>query len=497
MGRITIVGLGPGDPRHLTREAWDVLSGASEIWVRTRRHPTVEGLPAGVTIHTFDHLYEKAAQFSEVYATMAARVMELGRRAEGVIYAVPGHPLVGEATVQAILLQTEREDTEVRLVEGLSFVETTLTALGLDALDGLQVMDALELAALHHPPLNPDAPALLGQVYSRKMASAVKLTLMNQYPDDHEVVVVHAAGTSYERVVRCLLYQLDRRTGQVPSPAHLTTLYVPPFIHVASFEGLQETVARLRSPEGCPWDREQTHESLRAGLLEEAYESVMAIDEGDLKGLQEELGDLLLQVLLQTQIATEAGAFKMPDVIGGIDAKLKYRHPHVWGEKAVKDTGEVLQSWEDLKRQEKDQRESILDGVPVALPALQQAHTYGERVARVGFDWPEVDGVISKVREELGELQAASTQDRQEAELGDLLFAVANWSRWLGVDPETALRKANARFARRFGCLERAARDRGLEIADLSIEELEGFWQAAKAREGDRSHGGEDCSPDA
>jgi tetrapyrrole methylase family protein/MazG family protein len=248
---------------------------------------------------------------------------------------------------------------------------------------------------------------------------------------------------------------------------------------------LQETVAHLRAPEGCPWDREQTHESLRAGLLEEAYESVTAIDRGDREDLQEELGDLLLQVLLQTQIATEAGEFKMPDVIAGIDSKLKYRHPHVWGERPVAGTQEVLHHWDELKREEKGRRSSVLDGIPAALPALQLADTYGQRVARVGFDWSDVSGVARKVREELAELEGAPTRERQEAELGDLLFAVANWARWLGVDPETALRKANARFGRRFRWLERAARERGLDIAKLSIDELEEIWQEAKAREAD------------
>jgi len=486
LGTIIIVGLGPGDPRHLTREAWDVLEAGPEIWLRTKRHPTVAGLPPTLSIHAFDHLYEEADDFSQVYGAIADRVLELARRPEDVIYGVPGHPLGGEATGSAILSGAKRADIEVRVVEGLSFVDATLAAVRVDALDGLQVFDAIELATRHHPPLNPDVPALLGQFYSRSLAGAVKLTLMNQYPDDHEVALVQAAGTSDERIVRCLLYQLDRWDEASASLAHLTSLYVPPFRRVTSFEGLQDTVARLRAPGGCPWDRKQTHESLRAGLLEEAYESVMAIDQGDVEALQEELGDLLLQVLLQTQIATEAGAFKMPDVIRGIDTKLKYRHPHVWGSTSVEDVDQVLHNWEELKRAEKGERESVLDGVPSALPALQQAHTYGQRVARIGFDWRDVGGVVEKVQEEIGELNAASTPDRQAAELGDLLFAVANWARWLDVDPETALRKANARFARRFSHLEREARERGLDLADLSIDQLEAFWQAAKESEGER-----------
>jgi tetrapyrrole methylase family protein/MazG family protein len=485
MGTITIVGLGPGDARHLTREAWKILEAAQEVWLRTERHPTVAGLPPSLTVHSFDDLYEEVDAFSQVYAAIAGRILQLGQRPQGVIYAVPGHPLVGEATVGSILSAAEPLAVPVRVIEGLSFVEPTLTALGIDALEGLQIFDAIELSGHHHPPLNPDFPALVGQLYSRLLASEVKLALMNQYPDEHGVVLVRAAGTPEQRIVRRPLFQLDRGHEAAAAVAHLTTLYVPPLADVTSFEGLQETVAHLRAPGGCPWDREQTHESLRAGLLEEAYESVTAIDRGDMEALQEELGDLLLQVLLQTQIATEAGEFKMPDVIAGIDSKLKYRHPHVWGGRSVEGTQEVLHNWEELKREEKGRWSSVLDGVPGALPALQQADTYGRRVARVGFDWSSVSGVADKVREELSELESAATRERQEAELGDLLFAVANWARWLGVEPETALRKANARFAQRFRWLERSARERGFDMAELSIDELEALWQEAKENEAD------------
>jgi len=472
---ITIVGLGPGDPKYLTREAWDVLSAAGEVWLRTVHHPTVAGLPAHLSLHSFDSLYESAKDFAAVYRAIAKEVLRLGRRSEGVIYAVPGHPLVGEASVQRILTAAQETGLPVHIVEGLSFVEPTLTALGIDALEGLQVCDGIELAARHHPPLNPDLPALVGQVYSRALAADVKLTLMNQYPDEHPVALVHAAGTAEERVVRLPLYQLDRQ-----DVAHLTTLYVPPLPGVTSFEGLQETVAHLRAPDGCPWDRRQTHESLRAGLLEEAYEAVAAIDAGDMDALQEELGDLLLQVLLQTQIATEEEDFRMADVITAIDAKLKHRHPHVWGGVEVNSTDEVLVRWERLKQEEKGERTSLLDGVPRALPALLQAHLYGERAARVGFDWENAEQVAQKVREEIAELEAASTPEAVEAEVGDLLFAVANWARHMGVDPEAALRQANERFARRFRAMETLARERGLDLTAMTIDEMETLWQEVK-----------------
>jgi MazG family protein len=204
---------------------------------------------------------------------------------------------------------------------------------------------------------------------------------------------------------------------------------------------------------------------------------------GDLRALQEELGDLLLQVLIHTQIATEEGEFKMPAVISGIDAKLKHRHPHVWGGREVSGTGEVLQRWEELKREEKGEDRSTLDGVPAALPALQQADTYSRRASRVGFDWSDPNGVADKVREEIAEIEAATTPEAREAEVGDLLFAAVNWARWLDVDPEVALRQANARFAHRFRAMERMARERGLDMVVLDIDALEALWQEAKLAE--------------
>ncbi len=476
---ICIVGLGPGNPRHLTLEAREVLETVREVWLRTARHPVVSHLPPHLTVHSFDPLYDTAEDFAEVYRAIVGEVLRLGKRPEGVVYAVPGHPLVGEATVTEILQGAREQGLAVRVVEGLSFVEPTLTALGLDALGpGLQVYDGIDLAARHHPPLNPDLPALIGQVHSRALAGDLKLTLMNQYPDEHPVALVVAAGTEQEKVVWMPLWELDHHEVD-----HLTSLYVPPLPQVSSFEGFQETVARLRAPDGCPWDRAQTHESLRSHLLEETYEALAALDAGDMDDLREELGDLLLQIVLHAQIATEEGHFRMTDVIAGIDAKIKRRHPHVWGDVKVGTAEEVLHRWEHLKAQERAGEGSVLDGVSPALPALLQAHIYGERAARVGFDWSDAAEVAEKVREELAEVEAARTPAEVEAEVGDLLFAVANWARHLGVEPETALRAANARFARRFRALEALARERGLDLSGMTLAEMDRLWEEVKEGE--------------
>lgn len=480
---ITILGLGPGSPNHLTREAWQALLKAREVYVRTARHPTLAGLPPSVAVHSFDDVYDSAEKFEDVYRQIADRVLELGRRPEGALYAVPGHPAVGEATVEQIRKRAAESGLTVRIIPGLSFVEPSLAALGVDALPGLFVADALEIASRAHPPFSPDSPALIAQLYSADLASDVKLTLMNQYADDHRAALVHAAGTDEEGVEWLPLYEIDR-SARI---AHLTALYVPPLERPSSFESFQHTIARLRAPAGCPWDRAQTHQTLRQNLLEEAYETLAALDAGDPAMLREELGDLLLQVVLQTQIAIDDGEFRMTDVIDGINAKLIRRHPHVFGDLKVGGAAEVLHNWEKLKEAERaDDPEKknggALSSVPAALPALAQAHTYQSRAARLGFDWPEVSGVIDKVEEEMAELRAAEDDASRGSEVGDLLFAAVNWARWLDVDPESALREANARFARRFAHIEQRAKAQGRSVSEMTLAEMDALWEEAKRR---------------
>ncbi len=483
MPGIIIVGLGPGHPSHLTRAAWDVLAAASEIWLRTARHPTVEGLPAHLARHSFDEVYESVEDFAQVYEIIAEKVLELGLRPEGVVYGVPGHPHVAEATVALIRARAAGRSLAVRLVPGISFVEPALEALGVDALPNLHLADALDLAARHHPSFHPDAPVLVAQVYSPALASDVKLTLMNQYPDDHEVTLVHAVGTLDEKVERLPLYAMDRS----PHIAHLTALYVPPLPQASAFETFQDTIAHLRAPDGCPWDREQTHQSLRTNLLEETYEVLTAIDDDDPVALREELGDLLLQIVLQSQIALEYGEFSLAEVIAGIQAKIVRRHPHVFGDLKVSGVGEVLENWEKLKAAERNGDEKpdkgALGTLPPGLPALMQADTYQRRAARVGFDWPDISGVKAKVLEELAELDRVTDEKEVEDEVGDLLFAVVNLARWLKVDPEAALRAANAKFARRFAQVEAAAKAQGRDMKQMTLEELDALWEAAKRGE--------------
>ncbi len=247
------------------------------------------------------------------------------------------------------------------------------------------------------------------------------------------------------------------------------------------FAELIAIIARLREPDGCPWDREQTHRSLRATFLQECYEVLDALDEADGRALREELGDILLHVVLQAQIAAESGEFAIGDVIAGISAKLVGRHPHVFGDAAAAGSADdIARQWEGLKRAEKGGRDSMLDGVPAELPALGYSQEIQERVGRVGFDWEDDDGVVDKLAEEVRELREAEGAERRSEEYGDLLFTLANIARRQGVDLEAALRQSNRRFYRRFAHLEVACRRRGVAIGDLSFAEQNALWEEAK-----------------
>lgn len=475
---ITVVGLGPGDGRFLTREAWQTLTEAGTVYLRTKRHPAVADLPGNVTLISFDTVYETADTFEGVYAHIVAELLRLAENG-AVVYAVPGHPHVGEATVTALEAAAQQAGVPVRIVPGLSFVEPTLTAVGADALDGLQLFDAVELLDFHYPPLNPDVPLLLGQVYSRLVAGDLKLVLTAVYPEEHLVHLIHVAGMAGQTIEQVPLYAIDR-SEQI---SHLTSLYVPPLPYKATLAALAETVAILRSPDGCPWDREQTPQSMRASFLEETAELLDALDADDPDSLREEMGDVLYHLVMQTQMAHEEELFRLTDVIAGIDAKLKRRHPHVWGDWEVADTAEVLRNWEQIKREEKgEQPASLLATIPQAMPALARSQKIQSKVAKVGFDWPNVAGVYGKLQEELAELQAAGTPAERQAELGDLLFVIVNLARWLDVDAESALREANGRFTRRFNHLEQLVRQRQLDWGNLDLAALDALWQEVKSK---------------
>jgi tetrapyrrole methylase family protein/MazG family protein len=265
---------------------------------------------------------------------------------------------------------------------------------------------------------------------------------------------------------------------------HLPTLTKEVMVEqdLDSFATLVYLVSRLRAQDGCPWDREQTHISIKPFLIEEAYEVVQALDREEPAKLCEELGDLLLQIALHAQIAAEAGEFDIGQVLSSINSKIIRRHPHVFGELEVKDAREVLLSWETLKQEERGKDVSILSSVPDNMPTLAYSQAIQQRAARVGFDWKELKGILDKLTEELEELEQAKDQQQKVREFGDILFALANAARWLGVDLEAALRQANERFRERFAYMEQACQRRGVAMQELSLEQLDELWEEAKKK---------------
>jgi tetrapyrrole methylase family protein / MazG family protein len=498
---LTIVGLGPGTWDDLTVQAARTLESASEVYVRTSVHPSLDPIRAHVpdlVIHSFDSLYEELPTFSAVYDRIADTLVDLVQRSPGLVYAVPGSPFVGETSVRLLLERLRAVSIPVKIVQGLSMIEPILSAAGVTDASWLEVLDAVEIGLLSNEnavgevpgedtrlpwrsPV-PTAPALVAGLYDRRAASGVKLWLGKYYPDQHPVQLVRLSGSGEITTRDLPLYQIDRDSGIDAS----TGLFVPPLSetdNVRTFAGLMQLTRTLRAPGGCPWDREQSHASLKPHLLEEAYEVLDALDSNDPALIAEELGDLLFQVTIHSQIAAEAGTFTIEDVIEGIMRKLIGRHPHVFGDLELSSAQDVRHAWESFKQREKPKRTSVMEEIPRGLPALPQSNLMQKRAASVGFEWPGVDEVLAKVEEELAELRVelgATSKEKQREEFGDILFALVSVARHLRLDPEEALRLANRKFGRRFRHVETRVGMDGQALRDLSPEQLDEYWNEAK-----------------
>lgn len=360
-----------------------------------------------------------------------------------------------------------------------------LDLLKVDMETPVTIVSVVAFDEMHVPPFSPSSGALIVGITSVETLAHIQSLLRGFYPAAHEMTLLRDrenGGLDDERV------NLDGLTScSISSEA---ALFVPAVSTDASFDAFQEVIAHLRAPDGCPWDRKQTHSSLRSDLLSEVYEVLDALDADDMHALCEELGDLLLQIVMHAQIAREESAFSMVEVLQGINRKLVHRHPHVFGDVQVAGEENVLTLWEEIKAGEREkngkaQVKGMLDGVPKSSPALAQAYEYQDRVARVGFDWDTIAPVWGKVLEELNELREAENPQAQMDEMGDMLFALVNLARWLKIDPESALRETNQRFRRRFRYVEQGAKGVGRSLKEMSLEEMDVFWEEAKRLEKD------------
>jgi tetrapyrrole methylase family protein/MazG family protein len=539
--RITIAGLGPGAPGSITLGTWESLKLSSCVLLRTAIHPVVDWLrQEGISFSTFDYVYEEEIDFQKIYRRIAEEVIRAAEKGQ-VLYAMPGHPLVAEESVRLVIEMAEKNGVDIELLPAVSFLDALFIALKLDPGAGLQIIDGVRID--QKPPLQ-DRAAIITQVYSQLVASDIKISLLEIYPPEHPVTVVRGAGIPGEEIIETIsLFELDRLSWL----DHLTSLYVPEMKNEAKgeffgagqagssefcdskegeaeviqvYEGISDTtgnvklieelsktesnnigqaclfpldplveiLARLRGERGCPWDREQDHRSLRPYLLEESYEVLEAIGEGNADKICEELGDLLLQIVFHAQIAAENQNFDMNAVVAVISEKMIRRHPHVFGSVSVKNSSEVIVNWEKIKAEERagEITRGLLAGVSQSLPALMRAAKLQEKAAGAGFDWPDYQGALEKTREETDELEAVITAGNTaeiEDELGDLLFSIVNLARLLGVEPEAALSGTSVKFTRRFAYIEKMAGLTGRNLSSYTLSELDKWWEDAKKLE--------------
>lgn len=480
--KISIIGLGAGDLDQLPLGVYKRLKQEKNLFLRTKEHPVVTELEQeGLEFQSFDLVYEKHDQFADVYEEITDALLAEAEKGP-VTYAVPGHPLIAERTVQLLLERGPERNTEIEIGGGQSFLDAMFQALAIDPIEGFQLLDGTELSK---ESLLLNSHTIIGQVYDSFVASEVKLTLMEKLPDEYEVYIVTAAGSKDEVIRKVPLYEMDREMEL----SNLTSVYVPPVeeeqILYKDFSKLRGIISILRGPNGCPWDKKQTHQSLKKYLIEEAYELIEAIDNDDIDHMIEELGDVLLQVMLHAQIGEDEGYFTIEDVIEGVSAKMVRRHPHVFGDKTAENEEEVMKNWQEIKEQEKGGAvKSLLEGAGKGLPNLLKAYELQKEAAKVGFDWETVAPILDKVKEEIEELSEEITQKGQQEDIlleyGDLLFALVNFARHYDINPEEALFKANQKFMRRFAYIEQRAIENGKSVDSYSLEELDSFWNEAK-----------------
>ncbi|WP_443662220.1 nucleoside triphosphate pyrophosphohydrolase, partial [Clostridium sp.] len=424
---IKVVGLGPGSIESLTIGTIEILKNSKNIYLRTEKHPTVDYLKTlGIEFETYDNRYEENNNFDDVYRSIAEDLIDKHKLYGEIIYGVPGHPLVAETSVKLLIELCEKNKIEIEIFPAVSFIDAVIQSLKLDPIEGLKIIDAFDI---ENQVLDKRVGLLITQVYSLSIASDVKLALLEYYDAEMEIYFVRAAGIKdLESIRKINLYELDRQKDI----DYLTSIYIPKNTDATKdFYDLIKVVDTLRDENGCEWDRQQTHETLKKCLIEECYEVLEAIDQKDEDNIIEELGDVLLQVIFHAKIGKEEGYFNINDVIRGITNKMINRHPHIFKSLESKTIKQGLESWENIKSKEKpfNSYTDQLKHIPKDLPGLMKADKVQQKASKIGFDFECVEDAMEKVIEELREVKDVYKGDNRAKileEVGDLVFSTVN-----------------------------------------------------------------------
>lgn len=484
---IKIVGLGPGSKDAITFGTLELLKNSSNVILRTEKHPTVKALKEmGISFETYDEKYEKSESFDAVYNSIAQDIIKKYSESGEVVYAVPGHPLVAEKSVEILLKLCKEQEIEAEILPAVSFIDVVMERLQIDPVRGLKIIDAFDIK---NQILDKRIGLIVTQVYNKFIASDVKLALLDYYNDDTEICFIRAAGVKGTESIRTMpLYELDRQEDI----DYLTSVYIPQDLNNnKDFYDLLDIMQKLRSEDGCPWDKEQTHESVKKSMIEESYEVVEAIEKNDYNMIVEELGDVLFQVVFHAELGKEEGMYNINDIISGICNKMISRHPHVFGNSTCKTSSDVLEKWDEIKKSEQGLQSHTdeLKHVPKILPALMRADKIQSKAAKIGFDFESIEGAFSKVLEEFNEVKSeykTNKKDRILEEVGDLIFSVVNIARFLDIDSEFALNYTIDKFIKRFEYIENEAFNKNLRLEDMTLKQMDELWDESKVTEKDK-----------
>ncbi|MBS4534685.1 nucleoside triphosphate pyrophosphohydrolase [Clostridium sp. D2Q-14] len=481
MIKINIIGLGFGDIEKITLHSIETIK-KWKVFLRTDKSPIIDYFKDNnIDYESYDNIYETLDTFDEVYNYIVEDLVKKANENNIINYCVPGSPTLSDKVTEILLDNKEKLGIDIEVLDNFGLLEGVYNSLDKTMKKSVKVIDALDIKSID---IDINSDLIITQVHDKIIASEVKIFLEEVYADEYNIKVINDLYDR-EKNKSILLYKLDR----IEDYNHMTIIYIPAVKgeeNIYNMNNLIDIMEILRSKDGCLWDNEQTHKSLREYVIEEAYEVVDAIDNDDMILLEEELGDILLQVVFHSQIAREEGYFNIWDVITSISKKLIYRHPHVFKHDRAENIKQANENWDSMKAKSKDYlsyTESMID-TSKGLPSLMKSYKVQKKASKVGFDWDNKEDAYKKVVEEIHELEEAVEKNNfneVEEEFGDLLFALVNYGRFLDINPETALNKTFNKFIERFKYIEYISKKEGKHLEELTLNDMNQLWNRAKS----------------